>query len=287
MLEGGGMRGMFTCGVTDVFMEHGIRFDGIVGVSAGAAFGCNFKSGQKGRAIRYSSRFMSDPRYMSWWSFLRTGNLFSTDFCYHEVPTVHDPFDAAAFKKNPMPFYLVCTDVESGEPVYHQLQKADYEGLEWIRATASLPIVSTPVELEGRKLLDGGLTDSIPLKFFQELGYERNVVILTQPQGYLKRRTKLMPLFHLFMRRYPQVIKLMRNRHHMYNSQLKYILEQQILGNALLIYPEDELPVSRTTSDKDEMRMVYEMGRKKGEAMLPQVTRFLAGEDGPSAPAKE
>ncbi len=267
---------MFTCGVIDVFMEHGLRFDGMVGVSAGAAFGCNYKSGQPGRAIRYSVRFVPDPRYMGVRSFLTTGNFINAEFCYHTVPCHYDLFDSNAFRLNPMEFHLVCTDIERGIPVYHRLDEMDREGLEWIRATGSLPILARPVELGGKKLLDGGLTDSIPLRYFQGRGYGRNVVILTQPQGFLKRRTKLMPLFHLFMRRYPAVVRLMRQRHHTYNRQLKYILEQEIEGKALLIYPEKEIPISRVSERPKELRMVYEMGRRKAEEMLPHVVDFVS-----------
>lgn len=275
VLEGGGMRGLFTCGVIDVLMEHGVRFDGLVGVSAGAAFGANYKSGQVGRAIRYNTRFCADPRYMGIGSLLRTGNLINAEFAYHEVPTEHDVFDNEAFMRNPMEFHLVCTDAERGTPVYRQLHRVDYEGLEWVRASASLPIVSRPVHLDGLTLLDGGITDAIPLKYFQSQGYERSVVVLTQPRGFLKRRSKLMPLFHLFMRRYPAIIQAMRVRHRMYNAQLKYILEQEIEGKALLIYPEQQLPISRTSQKPQELRLVYDMGRKKGEQMLAQVETFL------------
>ncbi len=270
------MRCMFTCGVVDVLMENGVRFDGVVGVSAGAAFGCNYKSGQAGRAVRYSQRFAPDPRYMGPRSFLTTGNYINAEFCYHTVPGVYDVFDTEAFRRSPVEFHLVCTDIERGLPVYHRLDEMDYEGLEWIRATGSLPILARPVELGGKKLLDGGLTDSIPLRYSQGLGFGRNVVVLTQPLTSLKRRTKLMPLFHLLMRRYPAVIRLMRQRHHAYNRQLKYILEQEIEGNALLVYPEREIPISRVSRSPRELRTVYDIGRRKAEEALPRITDFLA-----------
>ncbi len=275
VLEGGGMRAMFTAGVMDVMMEAHIPLDGIIGVSAGAAFGVNYKSGQQGRVARYNPRFAPDARYMGVRSFLSTGNFMNAEFCYHTVPTQYDIFDFEAYERSPMEYYVVCTDVERGTPVYKRLPRLDYEGIEWIRASGSLPIISRPVKLGGRKYLDGGLTDSIPLRFFQQLGYRRCIVILTQPRGFLKRRTRLMPLFHILMRRHPQIIRLMRQRHRMYNRQLKFIHEQEILGNALIVCPDQEIPVSRVSQRPKELLRVYEMGRRKGREMLPGIEAFL------------
>ena len=275
VLEGGGMRGLFTAGVMDVMMEYGIRFDGIVGVSAGATFGCNYKSHQVGRVLRYNVRFKDDPRYMGIRSLLRTGDLVAAEFSYHTLPNELDVFDFEAYNRDPMEFHIVCTDALTGEPVYHRLDKMDDEGLDWIRASASMPLVSRPVSLDGRLLLDGGISDSIPLRYFQGQGFERNVVILTQPKGFYKRKTKLMPLFHLFMRRYPAIVKAMARRHLMYNDELSYLEEQEREGNILLIYPQDTLPIGRTEQDEAKMRRVYAMGRQAAEAMLPQIKRFI------------
>jgi predicted patatin/cPLA2 family phospholipase len=167
VLEGGAMRGLFTAGALDVFMERGITFDGLIGVSAGACFGCNYKSGQIGRVIRYNKRFARDPRYCSWRSLFTTGDLFGAEFCYRELPKKLDVFDAAAFEANPMEFHIVATDAATGKPVYKRLDRADDTALDWIRASASMPIVSRPVEIDGRKYLDGGLSDGIPLKYFE------------------------------------------------------------------------------------------------------------------------
>ena len=159
VLEGGAMRGMFTAGVTDVMMEHGIEFDGAVGVSAGAAFGCNYKSRQIGRSIRYNKRFCNDRRYCGLRSLLLTGNIYNTDFAYREVPLHLDEFDFAAYAANPMEFWLVCTDIETGLPVYHRYDGYHDHGFDWIRASASMPMVSRTVEIDGQKLLDGGISD--------------------------------------------------------------------------------------------------------------------------------
>jgi predicted patatin/cPLA2 family phospholipase len=276
VLEGGGLRALFTAGVTDVMMENGIRFDGLIGVSAGATFGCNYKSEQPGRALRYNINFKDDPRYMSWRSFLKTGDLVGAEFSYHVLPNQLDIFDYETFRRNPMEFHVVCTDAETGEPVYKQLDDMTDEGLDWIRASASMPIVSRPVQLEGRKLLDGGIVNSIPLKHFQEIGYERNIVVLTQPKGFFKKRTKLMPLFHLTMRKYPAIIQAMGRRHLMYNEQLRYLAQEERKGNILLIHPDDTLPIGRTEQNEKKMRQVYQMGRAAAEKKLSEITGFLS-----------
>ncbi len=275
VLEGGGMRGLFSAGVMDVMMEHGIRFDGIVGVSAGATFGCNYKSHQPGRVLRYNIRFKDDPRYMGLRSLLRTGDLVGAEFSYHTMPNELDVFDRETFRNDPTEFHVVCTDVETGEPVYHRIDEMEDEGLDWIRASASMPLVSRPVALDGRLLLDGGISDSIPLRYFQGLGFDRNVVILTQPKGYFKRRTKLMPLFHLFMRRYPAIVRAMGRRHLMYNDELSYLSEQERRGNILLICPQETLPIGRTEQKEEKMRRVYGMGRQKGLEMIQTIRDFL------------
>jgi len=275
VLEGGGMRGLFSAGVMDVMLEHGIRFDGIVGVSAGATFGCNYKSHQLGRVLRYNLRFKDDPRYMGLRSLLRTGDLVGAEFSYHTLPNELDVFDFDTFINDPAEFHVVCTDVETGEPVYHRIDDMDDEGLDWIRASASMPLVSRPVSLGGHLLLDGGISDSIPLRYFQGQGFDRNVVILTQPKGFFKRRTKLMPLFHLFMRRYPAIVQAMSRRHLMYNDELSYLDEQERRGNILLICPQDTLPIGRTEQKEAKMRHVYGMGRQTGEDMIQTIKDFL------------
>ena len=157
IMEGGAMRGMFTCGVIDVFMENEIAFDGAIGVSAGAVFGCNYKSRQIGRAIRYNKRFARDQRYCSLRSWIRTGNLYGDDFCYRILPDILDPFDRETFRRNPMPFHVVATDIVTGEPVFHLCTDGGKEDIEWMRASSSMPLVSRPVTLDGHLLLDGSL----------------------------------------------------------------------------------------------------------------------------------
>ena len=213
VLEGGGLRGMFTNGILDVFMKNGIRFDAVVGVSAGVLFGCNYKSNQPSRALRYNLRYKDNIEYMSWKSLIKTGNYVNERFSYHLLPYMLDPFDFNEFKKNPMKFYAVCTDIERGCSVYHEIDDANGIGMRWMQASASMPVFAKPVEIDGRYYLDGGITDSIPLKFIQEKGFKKNIVILTQPADFRKKKAHVGLIMKLLLNRYPMVAELMARRH--------------------------------------------------------------------------
>lgn len=275
VLEGGAMRGMFTAGVIDVLMENGIEFDGAVGVSAGAAFGCNYKSGQIGRVLRYNTKFCNDKRYGGLGVLLKTGNFYSNEFCYNEVPLKHDIFDFESYKKNPMDFYVVCTDIEKGEAVYHNFTACEGNGFDWIRASASMPMVSQIVEIDGLKLLDGGISDAIPLRFFENLCYNKNIVILTRPKNYRKKKSGIIPLVKLKYRRYSKLIEIMKNRHETYNETLEYIDQKEKDGSILVIRPEAALPIKRTEKDPKALTAVYEIGRKIATERLAEIKSFL------------
>ena len=275
VLEGGAMRGLFTAGILDVMMEHGVWPDGLIGVSAGAAFGCNMKSRQAGRAVRYNKRFARDPRYSGLRSLLTTGDYFNADFGYHVIPREYDLFDDEAFEANPMEFVCVCTDVETGQPVYKRLMTASDTTYDYIRASASMPLVSKVVELEGRKLLDGGVSDSIPLEWAEQNGYERNVVILTQPAGYQKRRSRLMPLMRIGLRKYPQMVEAMNRRYLMYNRQLEYVAEAERQGRCLVIRPDDKLDIGHVCHNPEQMERIYQKGREMGERRINEIKEYL------------
>lgn len=278
VLEGGAMRGMFTAGVTDVMMENGIEFDGLVGVSAGACFGCNYKSRQIGRSVRYNLRFCRDPRYCSFRSLIKTGDLFGADFCYLEIPQKLDPFDYDAYLENPMEFHVVCTDIESGKATYHKLDHTRDDEMMLIRASASMPLASRIVEAGGHKLLDGGIADSIPLKYFENLGYDRNVVVLTQPEGYVKKPNRLMPLMRRRFRAYPRLVETMARRHDMYNETTDYIRRREAEGACFVIRPKARLEVGRVEHDPAKLRAAYEQGRAAMLERLEELKKFLAEE---------
>ena len=271
ILEGGAMRGLFSAGVIDVMMEQGLRPDGIVGVSAGAAFGCNYKSGQHGRALRYNQRFARDSRYCGIRSLISSGDLFNAEFAYHVVPNIYDIFNSKAFETSPMEYYVVCTDVMTGEAVYHKCTRGGDSFYEWVRASASMPLVSNVVKIDGRGLLDGGISDSIPLEFFERSGYDANVVVLTQPEGYVKRQSRFMPLMRWGLRKYPGARDAMARRHEMYNAQLDYVRNAERAGRCVVIRPEAPLPIGHISHNPDDMQRVYDLGRAVALKMLPEI----------------
>lgn len=266
VLEGGGVRGIYTAGVLDVFMEHGITFDGVIGVSAGAIHGCSYLSGQKGRSIRYYKKYCGDPRFMSMRSFLKTGDYVGVDFCYHELPEKLDVYDNKAFKKSGVPFYCVCTNVETGKPEYIRMTDMIAQ-IDYLRASASLPYFSRIVEIEGKLYLDGGCTDSIPVEAFQRMGYGRNVVILTRPADYRKQEElRLLP--GVVYRKYPAFAAALRNRHNAYNDQAAKIKLLERSGQIFVIRPEKALQIGRLETNPDKVQEIYDLGRKDAENAL-------------------
>ena len=275
VLEGGAMRGLFTAGVLDVFMENGIKFQNVIGVSAGACFGCNYVSGQVGRTIRYNMKYAKDKRYCSVSSLIKTGDIFGSEFCYHTLPTELDKFDEAAFIDSGVSFYMVVTDIETGEAGYHRMRDASYEELEWMRASSSMPLVSNIVEIGGGKYLDGGMTDAIPLKASEALGCDKNVTVLTKPRGYRKSHEKTMPLIRLKYKEYPNLIRAMDIRHITYNEQLDHVFAQEKAGTNFVICPKSPLPLGHICHDPLVMREAYDIGRSEANELMPALERFL------------
>lgn len=274
-MEGGAMRGMYTAGIIDVLMENGITFDGSIGVSAGACFGINYKSNQIGRSIRYNKKYCNDKRYCSVRSLIKTGDMFGADFCYREIPYELDKFDFETFQNSPMTFYAVATDIETGKAVYKKIDKCSEKDLQWIRASASMPLVSKVVEIDGRKFLDGGIADSIPLRAFEKLGYNKNVVILTRPRNYQKKKNSVMPFIKVAFKDYPELVKSMGNRHKMYNKQTKYVYDRESEGDVFVFAPDEPLPIGRIEHDPDALEQVYNIGREQATARLLELKRFL------------
>lgn len=275
VLEGGAMRGMFTAGILDVFMENRIDFDGAIGVSAGAVFGCNLKSRQIGRTVRYNKKYCRDWRYVSFRSMLLTGDLYGAEFDYHELPEKLDPFDVKTFAANPMEFWAVCTDADTGRAYYHKFSGGFGEDMSVFQASASMPIVSRAVEIEGRRYLDGGISDSIPLAAFENRGYTKNVVILTQPESYRKTPMKHGRAMAALLRNYPAVRDVLADRHNIYNLEVEYARKREKEGAVLIICPEESLNIGHMCKDPEELERVYRIGRKTGEACLDRVKAFV------------
>ncbi|MBQ8201858.1 MAG: patatin family protein [Clostridia bacterium] len=274
VLEGGGVRGIYTAGVLDVFMENSLTFDGLMGVSAGAIHGCSYLSGQKGRSIRYYRKYVSDPRFMSLRSWIKTGDIVGADFCYHELPDKLDVYDHDAFLHNPTPFYVVCTNVETGLPEYIPL--TDMKGqIDYLRASASLPYFSRIVELDGKKYLDGGCTDSIPAQAFLRMGYGRCVVVLTRDAAY-RKSPEMRAIARLLYRKYPAFIQALEQRHVMYNRQLETVSALEKEGRVFVIRPTHPLTIGRLEQDPAKVQQVYDTGRADAIAALARLQAWLA-----------
>lgn len=272
VLEGGAMRGMFTAGVLDVFMEHGIAVDCVVGVSAGALFGVNYLSGQKGRVIRYNKRFNADKNYLGLRPLLREGNIASTKYAYGEVPRRLDPFDNETFMKSQVPFYAVVTNVETGEPEYLQIKDV-FEQMDVLRASGSMPIVSKVVTMGDKQYLDGGISDSIPFQWLGGQGCDKQIVILTRDTEY---RKKPMPAWiKLFLRKYPQIVEKLLIRHTSYNDAVETLKEWEQMGKAFVIRPSQAIEIKKIEKNPDKLQEVYDLGRQDGEKYMEELKKYL------------
>ena len=262
VLEGGAMRGIYTAGVLDVFLEEGVTADLVMGVSAGAVHGCSFVSGQHGRSIRYYMKYCGDPRFMSFRSLLTTGDVVEEQFCYREIPERLDPFDNDAFEASPVKFYAVCSDLETGEAAYLLCPTLRGEAVDRIRASASMPFLSRVVPVEGRLLLDGGVCDSIPATAALRLGCEKLLVVLTRPEGYWKK---------------PSGSLAARVRYRQYNDSLENLRSLEAEGKALVIRPSRDLGIKRMEKDLRKVRAQYDLGREDALAKLAAIREFFTG----------
>ncbi len=273
VLEGGGMRRIYTAGVLDVFLEKGIAFDGVIGVSAGVVHGCSYLSGQKGRSIRYYKRYCRDWRFMSFLNFLLTGNMVGEKFCYHDLPDRLEPYDYEAFKRSKTAFYATCSNVETGRPEY--LQMTDMKAhVDIMRASASLPCISRIVRIHGMKLLDGACTDSVPVRAFRRMGYEKNVVVLTRQEGYVKKPEKN-PMVRMRYFRYPRFVKAVEQRHLNYNKTVRYIHRLEKAGEVFVLRPSRELTIGRMEHDPKKLQWTYDLGRQDALDRLFQLENWL------------
>ncbi|MCQ2104990.1 MAG: patatin family protein [Fibrobacter sp.] len=278
VLEGGGMRGAYSSGVLDVMHDNGLKFGGYAGTSAGATHICSFMSEQRERNMRIDTVHSQDPRYMGFKQLIKTGDYFPREFCYITIPREIDPFDYAKFEENAKvsDFYSVATNLETGEAEYLLTQEVDKgDGLECVRASASLPLMSKIVELRGMKLLDGGIGDSIPFGFMERKGFKKQVVILTQQEGYVKKPNSLIPLFKLMYRKYPKFVEAAATRHIRYNEALAKLKENEKAGKSFVFRPSEPFKISRIEKDASKLVELYKMGLKDGEANMPRLKEFL------------
>ena len=273
VLEGGGVRGIYTAGVLDVFMEQGISFDGVIGVSAGAIHGCSYLSNQKGRSIRYYKKYCADPRFMGLRSWLTTGDIVGADFCYHELPDMLDVYDHVAFESCNVPFYVTCSNVETGKAEYIQITSMKKQ-IEYLRASASLPYFSRIVNIDGKKYLDGGCTDSIPVRAFRKMGYKRNVVILTRDMEY-RKKPEAAWLTKFVYGKYPVFAKALLKRHLVYNRTVEQILKLEQEGSIFVIRPKQPLNIGRLEKNPENVQRVYDIGYADGKKYVEDLLKWM------------
>lgn len=276
VLEGGSMRGIYTAGVLDVLMENNIEVDGVVSVSAGALIGVNFFSKQIGRVIRYNKKYCGDKRFISIHSLIKTKNVVNKDFTFYKVTKELDPFDNDKFKEGNKEFYVTATNIETGKPEYFKIDDV-LEQLEEFRATSAVPFASEIIEINGNKYLDGGISDSIPINKCLELGYEKVIVILTQPLGFRKKpfSKKREQLFKMALKKYPKLVNALLNRYIMYNEELDKVNELEEKGEIFVIRPSRKINMSMIEKNPDKIQEYYDMGVQVGKSVIKDLRDFL------------
>lgn len=273
VLEGGAMRGMFTAGVLDIFLDNDIKADGVIGTSAGALFGVNYLSKQRGRAIRYNKKYACESRYMGVKSLITTGNIINKQFAYYDVPLKLDVFDQAAFAQSGVNFYATITNVETGEAEYVKITDI-FEQMEILRATSAMPFVSQMVEVDGRKYLDGGIADSIPVEKCKELGYDKIIVVLTRPLDYRKKKSGA-SLAYAVYRRYPKLADRIANRYAEYNDCIEKIIEMEQRGEIFVIRPSRRVKIGRIERDPEKLQKMYDLGIEDGKKCIDDLKKYL------------
>ena len=273
VLEGGAMRGMYTAGVLDIFLDKDFGVDGIISVSAGALFGVNYPSRQKGRAIRYNKKFISDKRYISFRSLVSTGNIVNKDFAFYEVPFKYDVFDNKTFKESDIDFYVAVTNLQTVQPEYVKLIDPLAQ-MEVLRATSAMPYVSRPVEIDGIPYLDGAIADSIPVEQMQKLGYNKIIVILTRTLDYRKSKSMAW-IAKWFYRRYPHFAYAVNQRYAMYNRQVENVIKLAEKGDIFVIRPSVDLKIKRIEKDPNKLQAMYELGMKDMQLQWENLLDYL------------
>lgn len=273
VLEGGAMRGLYTAGILDALVDTDIKIDCIIGVSAGALFGVNYKSKQKGRVLRYNTKYANDKRYMGLHSLITTGNLVNTEFAYHELPTKLDIFDEEEYSKSKTDFYAVITNINTGKAEYKKIINATIQ-VDELRASGSMPYVSQPVKINDNYYLDGALADSIPVLKAKEMGYDKVIVVLTRPKEYRKKKRSPL-LAKLFYKKYPNLIEAINTRYKQYNDALDIIEELEDKKDIYVFRPSTDLKIKRVEKDKSKLEAMYNLGLKDFKDNLKSLKNYL------------
>lgn len=275
VLEGGGMRSVYTGGVLEYFLEQEVFFPYVIGVSAGACNAASYLSKQKGRNKTVTIDYASDPRYLSWKNYLRNRQFFGMDFIFDEIPNQYVPYHYDVFYNSPSELVVGTTDCHTGEPVYFKKQDYERELLTVLRASSSLPFVAPEVRYKGRTLLDGGISDPIPIKKAQADGFRKNIVILTRNEGYVKKPSK----FHFFVdRKYPDYMGLqtaLRKRYIVYNETIAYLENEEKNGNLFIIRPTEPLKVGRMERNPHKLEALYRQGYEDAKTSRGKIQNWI------------
>ncbi|WP_165170999.1 patatin family protein [Adlercreutzia sp. ZJ242] len=274
VLEGGAMRGLFTAGVLDVLMDRGLFCENVIGTSAGALMGYNYVAGQRGRGAYVNLKYCTDWRYLSLKSYVRTGNAFGREMSFDLIPNVYDPFPYEAFDRSPMTLTAVSSDLELGEADYHLMADARAD-LPYVIASASMPLVSEIVEIDGKKLLDGGSCDSVPIVRSQIMGASKHIVVCTQDASYRKSPNKLLPLVRQRYAEYPCFVERVAHRHFEYNRTYRALERMHASGEIFLIRPERPVEVSSMEQNQAKLLDLYEQGAAAAARSWSALERYL------------
>lgn len=273
VLEGGAMRGMYTAGVLDTFLDNDIKVDGIIGTSAGVLFGVNYPSKQRGRVIRYNKKYCKDKRYMGLHSLLTTGNIINKEFSFYEVPFKLDIFDDKTFNESGIDFYATISNIETGEAEYVKLDSI-LNQMEVLRATSAMPFVSEIVEIDGKKYLDGGVTDAIPVDKCKELGYDKIIVVLTRVKEYRKKKSNDF-LAKIMYRKYPKLIEAMNRKYQVYNDTVERIIDSENKKEIFVIRPSRLVDISRIEKDENKLEEMYNLGIEDSKRLMDDLKEYL------------
>lgn len=275
VLEGGGMRGVYTAGVLDFFMDQNFYPDGVIGVSAGACHATSYISKQRGRNYRVNTKYLGNKEYLSLTSLIKTGSLFGMEFMFHKIPEVLEPYDYDTFNQSTIEYIAVSTDMETGKPFYKVIKDAKND-IDYIQASSSLPLLSRPVEREGRKLLDGGVSDSIPIAYMVNRGYDKNIVVLTQCADYRKGKNNLLPIIRHNYKKYPKLVEALADRHIRYNKTLDELDRLEKEGKAFIIRPSQPVTISRVEKNLEKLQALYEEGYQDAKNQYDAMMKYLA-----------
>lgn len=275
VLEGGGMRGLYTIGVLDWLIDHDIKMDYVIGVSAGACNGVSFVSKQRGRSYRINTNYIDDKRYVSFSNYMKTKSLFGMDFLFDEIPHKLEVFNYQAFLTSPCEFVTGVTDVQTGKPVYFTKESLNNDSTV-LRASSSIPVFSPIVEYKGGKYLDGGTSDPIPVRKALADGCDKVIIVLTRERGYIKTQEKFRLIYKHIFKDFPEMIQLLDKRHLLYNETIQYINELEKEGKAIIIAPNTPMQISRFEKNKDKLEGIYQMGLKDAEAASMLISKYIS-----------